>query len=319
MILRDRPTLLLLLLTLALGAGPAPAAEVAYPPGSRIGLAAPDGMSLSRNFYGFEDQQNNAAIILVALPPDAFAELERTVTPDALRRQGVTQEGREAFPFPAGKAFLVTGRQEVEKTKVRKWILVASAPQLTALVTVQMPEAARSVYPDAAIRTALASLAIRATVPVDEQLGLLPFRVGDLAGFRIAAVLPGRAVMLSDAPADASGSQGKDGEPRMLVTVAPGTPAQASDRDAFARDALSTVPDLKEVRITNSESLRMSGQQGHQILAEAKDPSGAAVMVGQWLRFGGGGYLQMVGVARTPVWKDAYPRFRAVRDGIEPR
>ena len=64
----------------------------------------------------------------------------------------------------------------------------------------------------------------------------------------------------------------------------------------------------------------MSGQQGHQIFASAKDPATSApISVVQWLRFGGGGYLQMVGVARVEAWKDAYPRFRAVRDGIEPR
>ena len=39
----------------------------------------------------------------------------------------------------------------------------------------------------------------------------------------------------------------------------------------------------------------------------------------QWLRFGGGAFLQLVGSARAEAWKDAYPRFRAVRDGIEAR
>jgi hypothetical protein len=64
----------------------------------------------------------------------------------------------------------------------------------------------------------------------------------------------------------------------------------------------------------------MSGQQGHQIFASAKDPTTATpLMVVQWLRFGGGAYLQLVGVARADAWKDAYPRFRTVRDGIEPK
>jgi len=62
------------------------------------------------------------------------------------------------------------------------------------------------------------------------------------------------------------------------------------------------------------------GQQGHQIIADAKDASGAtALAVVQWLRFGGSAYLQMVGIARAEAWKDAYPRFRSVRDGIDPK
>jgi hypothetical protein len=104
-----------------------------------------------------------------------------------------------------------------------------------------------------------------------------------------------------------------------LVAVGAGGPAQSTDREAFARDVFATTPNLKEVRITTSESLRMSGQHGHQIIADAKDASGTALTVVQWLRFGGGGYLQLIGVARADDWRESYPRFRQVRDGIEPR
>jgi hypothetical protein len=296
------------------------AAEVAYPPGSRIGLVPPDGMVASRSFLGFEDAGNKVAVILLALPGDAYADLDKSVTAEALKKQGVALEAREAMPLSTGKAFLVIGRQEIEKTKVRKWILVASSPTLTALVTVQMPDAAKPRYPDAAIRTMLASLAIRDSVPVEEQLGLLPFRVGELAGFRVGGVVPGRAVMLSDQPAGAQGRPPPSMDPHIFVAVAAGAPAQSSDRDAFARDAFATIPNLKDIRITSSEPLRLSGQQAHQIIASAKDASGAtALTIVQWLRFGGSGYLQMVGITRADAWKEAYPRFRSVRDGIEPK
>ena len=311
---------LLTVLALALGATQARAADTAYPPGSRIGLAPPAGMVTSKSFFGYEDPNTNAAIILLALPAQAYADLDKSVTADALKRQGVTLETREDVPLSIGKAFLVTGHQEVENNKIRKWIFVAGSSTLTALVTVQIPEAAKALYPDAAIRAALATLAIRDTVPVDEQLGLLPFKVGDLAGFRLSGVVPGRAMMLSDAPADAPGPLDARTEPHIFVAISPGAPMQAADRDAFARDAFATVPNLKDVRITTSEPLRIGGQQGHQILADARDPSGtAALTVVQWLRFGGGAYLQMIGIARADAWKDAYPRFRSVRDGIEAR
>jgi hypothetical protein len=312
---------LLAVLAFALGTSPAAAADPAYPPGSRIGLAPPSGMVTSKSFFGYEDtNNNNAAIFLLALPAHAYADLDKSITADALKRQGVTFETREAVPLSIGKAFLVTGHQEVEKTKIRKWILVAASSALTALVTVQIPEAAKALYPDAAVRAALATLAIRTTVPVDEQLGLLPFKVGELAGFRIGGVVPGRAVMLSDAPADAPGSPDTHIEPHIFVAIAPGGPMQTADRDTFARDVFATVPNLRDIRVTTSEPLRIGGQQGHQILANARDPAGtAALTVVQWLRFGGGGYLQMIGIARLDAWKDAYPRFRSVRDGIEAR
>ena len=311
---------LLVLFILALGNLPAPAAELSYPPGSRIGLAPPAGLVPSKTFFGYEDLNNSVAIMLVALPPQAYADLDASVTADALKRQGVTMESREALPLPSGKAFLVVGRQEVDNIKVRKWILVASSPGLTGFVTVQMPEAATAIYPDAAIRASLATLAFRATVPVDEQLGLLPFKVGEFSGFRIAGVIPGRAVMLSDAPAGAPGSPDSTYEPHIFAAVAPGGPAQNTDRDTFAREVFATLPNMREIRVTTSEPLRMSGQQGHQIIADAKDGAGtSALTVVQWLRFGGSGYLQIVGIAREEAWKDAYPRFRSVRDGIEAR
>ena len=311
---------LLILLALALGTSPALAADATYPPGSRIGLAPPAGMVTSKSFFGYEDPNTNAAIILLALPAQAYADLDKSVTADALKRQGVTLETREDVPLSIGKAFLVTGHQEVENNKIRKWIFVAGSSTLTALVTVQIPEAAKALYPDAAIRAALTTLAIRDSVPVDEQLGLLPFKVNELAGFRVGGVVPGRAVMLSDAPADAPGPLDVRLEPHIFVAISPGAPMQTADRDAFARDVFATVPNLKDIRITTSEPLRIGGQQGHQILAEARDPTGTNVLtVVQWLRFGGSAYLQMIGIARADGWKDAYPRFRSVRDGIDAR
>jgi hypothetical protein len=311
---------LLVLFMLALGALPATAAELNYPPGSRIGLAPPPGLVLSKTFFGYEDPSNSVAMMLVALPPQAYADLDASVTAETLKRQGVTMESREALPLPSGKAFLVVGRQEVDNVKIRKWILVAASPTLTGFVTVQMPETATALYPDAAIRASLATLAFRAAVPVDEQLGLLPFKVGELSGFRIAGVIPGRAVMLSDAPAGAPGSPDSTNEPHIFAAIAAGGPAQSADRDTFAREVFATLPNIREIRVTTSEPLRMAGQQGHQIIADAKDASGTSPLtVVQWLRFGGGGYMQIVGIARADAWKDAYPRFRSVRDGIEAR
>jgi hypothetical protein len=307
---------LLLVLAVALGAPSSHAAEAVYPPGSRLGMVPPSGMVTSNNFFGFEDPNTNAAIILAALPVEAYAELEKTINAEALRKQGVTLEKRETMPLPTGKAFLVIGHQEIDKVKVRKWILIGSLPALTALVTVQIPETVKDLYSDAAIRATLATLAMRVTVPVEEQLSLLPFKIAELAGFQVGGVLPGRAVVLSDAPADTLGQP----QPHIFVSVAPGGPAQSSDRDAFARDVFAAVPNVRDIRLTTSEPLRIVGQPGHQILAQARDPAGAiSLTVVQWLRFGGGGYLQLVGIARADAWHEAYPRFRAVRDGIEPR
>ncbi len=61
----------LLILLLALSA-PARAADVVFPPGSRIGIAPPPGMTPSRSFFGFEDREHQAIIFLVPLPAKAY-------------------------------------------------------------------------------------------------------------------------------------------------------------------------------------------------------------------------------------------------------
>jgi hypothetical protein len=296
---------------------PAQAADVVFPPGSRVGLAPPPGMTAGQNFPGFEDRDNNVAIVIVALPAEAYTEIEKSSTAETMQKQGVTLEIHEPMTLATGKALLVVGRQTVENVKLRKWFLIASAADLTAIITVQIPEAAQSHYPDEVIRAALMSFAVRASVPTEEQLSLLPFRVTELAGFRVGGLLAGRAVMLTDAEPNATEPKLV---PHMVVAIAPGGPSQGSERENFARDVFATIPNVKDVRIQTSESLRLAGQQAHQILAKGKDnATGTDITIVQWLRFGGGAYMQVFGVAPTDAWTPAYGRFRSVRDGIGPR
>ncbi len=290
---------------------PAQADDVVYPPGSRLGLVPAPGLHASTSFPGFEDRDNNVALLLGALPPEAYAQFEKSDSAEGLKKLGATLEKRETLALPNGKALLVIGRQD----KLATWMLVATMPDMTGMITLRVPDAAKEVYPDKALRAMFASLAVRAEVPIAEQLGLLPFRLGEMAGFRIGGVLPGRGVLLTDVAADAGGAVI---EPHIIIAMMPGGPAEAADRDDVARQIFRSIPDLKEVRITGSESMRIGGLQGHEIMATAKDPvTGTDISLVQWLRFGGGAYLHLVGVATTPAWTPAYARFRAVRDGIE--
>jgi hypothetical protein len=302
----------MLVFVLAL-AVPASADDVVYPPGSRIGIVPPPGLHAGTSFPGFEDRERNVAVSLGALPAAAFAEFENSDSAAGLKQLGATLEKREALTLPTGKAVLVIGRQEKQSI----WMLVASTPGLTAMVTMRIPDSAKDVYSDSVLRAAFASLAVRPEVPIEEQLGLLPFKLGEMAGFKIGWVLPGRGVLLTDVATDAAGNAI---QPNIIVALMPGGPAEAGDRDDIARQIFRGIPNLKDVRITASEQLRIGGQQGHEIMANAKDPAtGAALSLVQWLRFGGGAFLQLVARAPTPAWTQAYARFRAVRDGIEPR
>jgi len=58
----------------------------------------------------------------------------------------------------------------------------------------------------------------------------------------------------------------------------------------------------------------------HELQAEAKEAfTDTPMKIVQWVRFGSGIYIRMVGMARADQWPAAFPRFRAVRDGVASR
>src|SRR5262245_49618504 len=76
------------------------AAEAVFPIASRLGLVPPAGLTPATSFPGFEDTQNNAFVRLIALPDAAYAEIEKTMTNDALKKQGMAVEKRESLALP---------------------------------------------------------------------------------------------------------------------------------------------------------------------------------------------------------------------------
>ncbi len=182
-------------------------------------------------------------------------------------------------------------------------------PDLAFLASFEMAEGDTSLYPEDIVRKVLASVAVREP-PLEERLGLLPFTISDRAGFSIGDVLPG-GVMLMDA------EQPND-LPRVFISVGQGAPETADDRARFALNLMRNAP-LPEVKIVSSDAQRIRGMPGYEIKAQAKDPTGSDASMVQWVRFGGGGYLVVFAAARADQWERFYTRFRAVRDGVEPR
>lgn len=299
---------------------PARATDPVYPVGSRVGLVPPTGMVASEKFDGFADPNEDAAILIAVLPPEAYSQIEKTLDADTAKKQGVHLDKREPITLSIGKGLLLSGWQTAEGARYRKYLMLASAADLTVLITIQVP-AQDTTYPDKVLRAALATLAVRAKVPESEELDLLPFAVGDLAGFKVDGVLRGRALMLSDAPAGANAG-GKDSAgdatTHFIIAAVPGGPADPADRENFAKLSFDEIAGIRNVRLTMSEPLRVNGQSGYQTMADAQDArSGADVKVVQWLRFGSGGFLQMIGVAPAETWIPVLARLRTVRDSVE--
>jgi hypothetical protein len=290
-------------------------AEPVFPPGLRVGLEPPGDLRLSQQFAGFQDIERKASITILDLPGRAYEDIERAVF--AQNQSGLTEVKRESFPFANGIGILISGRAGEDGVPVRRWFLLAAgsggaASDLTTLINVTVPESADAVYPEAAIRKALASVTFR-PLPLQEQLGMMPFKLNELAGFRVMRVLREGAIILTDGPTD-----DLDAQPYVIVSVGSGGPATPGDRGQFARDLLSTAP-LRDLSIQLAEPMRIGGQPGYEIRAQASTLAGAPLALVQWVRFGGSGFLRVVGVVRKDGWDTLFTRFRAVRDGLEIR
>jgi hypothetical protein len=119
-------------------------------------------------------------------------------------------------------------------------------------------------------------------------------------------------VILTDASPDPAGQEAAAG---LVIRLAPSGPTAAGERDRFAHDVFARIPGQAEVSVLSSEPLRIGGHAGHEITARGR--TGTEFTIVQWLRFGGGAFMQIIGTAPTAAWTGSYARFRQVRDGIE--
>ena len=301
-------------LALACGGAPVSAAEVQFPVGSSIGLVPPAGLNRSGTAPGFHDPDKKVSMLLLELPLSAYMQVEASMTTEAAKARGIAVDRRETLFTEAGAAIVSAGDDTRENA--RKWMMVAQLPKITALVSVQIPDAARSRYPDSAIREALASLTARAP-PIDERLGLLPYTIQNRAGFRVVNVVNRSTVILTDGPSDDIHAIE---QPHIVVGIAPSVTQSNDDRTRLAQVAFNNLPGFKDRRVTASEMLRLDGQPVHEIRADAHEMmTGAPVSVVQWVRFGQNAYLHIVAVTAKDNWNRDFPKFRAVRDGITAR
>jgi hypothetical protein len=311
------------LLMLALPALGAETAAPVFPPGSHIGLVPPTGMVPGKTFPGFVDPNDTrVGMVIGSLPAAAYDEMQKSLTADGLKKEGVTLEKRDSIDLSIGKGLLIVGTQVFpDKILYRKWLLFVPMHEFTVAITVQAPANA-SAYSDSVVRAALATIVARPTVPQSEYLTLLPFTVGDLAGFHLINVIPGRAMLLVDAPAYphmvvTQGLPDYEYDGRSIIAALPGAPSGTEQRTDFARLAFGSIGGIKDVQMTMSEPVRINDREGFETVAHAKDATnGSDLMVVQWLLFGNVQSLQIVGISRAEIWDRELSRLRTIRDSV---
>jgi hypothetical protein len=294
---------------------PAVAAEAVFPPGLRVGLTPPAGLALAKTFPGFETMDHSVKVLLAELPAQAYAEVVNAIKANPAT---TTPSGNkpEAIETSAGPAYYTTETAKDGAATVRRYSMILSGGAFAGYVAVQVPDSATKIYTDEAVRQMFATAAIRKQVPVEEQLSLMPFKLTELSDFNVRTLAPGSALLL----ADGDEASGIEPAPFMLIGMIAATPQEPGDRGRFAQQAATTIPGMREAHITMSEPIRIDGQPAYETRIDATSgKDNTPVTVVQWLRFGGPNTLRVIGSAPRSQWSNAFPRFRAVRDGIQPR
>jgi hypothetical protein len=291
-------------------------ARPVFPPGSRIGLVPPAGMTPGVSFQGFQDQANRVAVVVSEVSAQTYDKVAQDFTAEAIRAGGMEEISRETVRLASGDGLLVVTRQGENGAALRKWALLARTEDLTAVVIGIVPEAAREAYPDAALRAAFASVAIRARLTEDEMLTVLPYRLADLGGFRLLRASPDGTAVMTLGPNDTTLPAE---QPYFMIAPRAVSPPQPAERESFAQRMLAGFLGRPNVRVVNAEQLRIGGAPGYQIVAIGKDEqTGDELAMVQWLRFNPA-VVQMFGIARLDQWEKVLPHMRAVRDGFGTR
>jgi hypothetical protein len=270
---------------------PAFAADPTFPPGIRVGMTPLVGLVRAKSFVGFETEDQSVKVLVAELPAEAYGEVMNAFKANPGGAGGIKPESIETS---AGLAYYTMESARDGATNVRRYSMILPGGTFSGYVAVQVPENASKIYTDDAVRQMFASAAIRKEVPL--------------------AI--GAAIVL----ADGDETTGFEAAPFMVIGILGSGPAQPDDRGRFAQQAATTIPGVRDARITMSEPIRIDGMPGYETRIDATSgKDNTAVTVVQWLRFSGSNSLRIIGSAPRDKWSTAFPRFRAVRDGIQPR
>src|ERR1700761_3907253 len=175
---------------------PSLAADTVFPQGVRVGLTPLVGLTKSKTFPGFESDDQTVKVLVTELPSDAYGEIKKVFTENPQGAGGIKPHSMET---PAGTVYFTAESGKEGANTVRRYSMIVSGGTFSGYIAVQVPENATKIYTDDAIEQMFSTVALRKEVPVDEQLGLMPFRLPELGNFKnIRPLAPSAALILAD-------------------------------------------------------------------------------------------------------------------------
>ena len=292
------------------------AADAVYPRGIRVGIVPMPGLNQSNAFLGFESADHGVKVLVSELPGPAFSQVDAAFK--AAPEGSLGNVKPEKIETAAGNGYFTAEDAVVGPDKVRRYSLIVPGSKLfSGYVAVQVPATEAKTYSDEAVKKMLSSVSVRQQVPVDEQVAQMPFKIRELGDFKTVRTLaPGAALLLTDGNEEAV-----ETGPFMVLGLIGSVPEKTDDRARFAQQAAEAIPGVRESKITMSEPIRIDGAPGFETrVTGVSGKDNTPVTVVQWLRFGSANVaMRVIGSSPKEQWETAFPRFRKVRDGLQPR
>lgn len=269
-----------------LALGPAAAQERKPVAGTSVSLTAPKGFEPATGFAGLLNKTNQASVLIVELPAEAYAQLVTLFdNPDMARanfaRQNVTIKALDQIDVGGDKVPLLTGTQTAPTgDQFDKWIALYKGEK-TVMLTVQAPQKAKLAA--AEVKALVASVTLGKEPSLDEKIAALPFAIKPASPFRAVDSIGGAGLLMTvgDRNTDPTGSQ-----PLMIAAFQTSAPVKAGQEEALSERLLRGTRDLNTAEIKERKRVPFAGQNGMLLKGSFKHQNGSDKSFVQYLAIG---------------------------------
>ena len=264
-------------------------------PGTRVVMAPPPGWAPAEAFAGFQGPEPAESIVVAELAGAPLAELVASMTPQALRGQGITVAESRDVTVGGAASRLIRGSQAAYGTTFAKWLLLTGDDQGTVIVTASVPTGRAD---RAAVERSLLSVTL-GDGPDDlfEGLGFtldLPDALGDRQ--RVGATLA------------AGGGAGS----APLLIAGLGANPLGRDLAAASAERMRSTATVRDLRTVRGGPVTLDGRPGYASVAEgAHEGTGRPVTVYLVLVPTGLSYVIFQGIVGSDRAAEWVPRFEA--------
>ncbi len=284
-----------------------------FPDGSSFGIVPFEGGELADGFAGFIDPDDSTSVTINSLPVESWDEVAAAFQdPARLATQGIVADSTEQVTVAGVPALRISGSQRFQDRSLPKCIYVIRGESEIGLIAAQIPSLERADEDACAL---IQGIAVRGAPTLEDQLAGLPYQLSDLGGMRVAHILGGSSVILTDGPLDIVPAME---QPLMIATRSYAPTALAQDRKAFSQDLLRSFEDFALSGELKADAIQISGFPATVIRTDAyNQDAGMDARLVQWTVFlPEGNYVRLMGIATQEQWETASPSFDRVASGL---